>query len=88
MVNRRIKTIGQKQDLKTLFLPKKNKGKEKMQKNKNKTLAILIVSILMFSMVASMTLLPSANGALKLLTKQSYAYVGAMPNPVGIGQKP
>src|SRR3990172_5870923 len=62
--------------------------KRKMQKIKKKTMVSLIALALMISMVASMMMLPPTNGApLKLLTKQSYAYVGAMPNPIGLGQE-
>jgi hypothetical protein len=61
--------------------------KIKMQKIKSKNMAILIAVFLTSSMICSMTLMPGTDAALKLLTKQPYAYVGAMPNPVGVGQE-
>jgi len=57
-----------------------------MQILKNKTMAILIVSILMISMSASMILTPTANAHTPAWTIVSYAYLVASPNPVGVGQ--
>ena len=53
---------------------------------KNKTLAILIATILTISMAASMTLLPNANAHTPPLTIPTWAYLSVMPNPVGVGQ--
>ncbi len=61
-------------------------GEEKMQILKNKTMVILIVSILMISMSASMILTPSADAHTPPWTIVSYAYLVASPNPVGVGQ--
>jgi len=57
-----------------------------MQILKNKTMAILIISILMISMSASMILTPTANAHSPAWTIVSYAYLVASPNPVGVGQ--
>ena len=61
-------------------------GERKMHILKNKTMAILIISILMISMSASMILTPTANAHTPAWTIVSYAYLVASPNPVGIGQ--
>ena len=61
-------------------------GEEKMHILKNKTMAILIISILMISMSASMILTPTANAHTPAWTIVSYAYLVASPNPVGVGQ--
>jgi len=53
---------------------------------KNKTMAILIISILMISMSASMILTQPVNAHTPAWTIVSYAYLVASPNPVGIGQ--
>jgi hypothetical protein len=53
---------------------------------KNKTMAILIVSILMISMSAVMVLSPPVNAHTPSWTIVSYAYLVASPNPVGVGQ--
>ena len=49
-------------------------------------MAILIISILMISMGASMILTPTANAHTPPWTIVSYAYLVASPNPVGVGQ--
>jgi hypothetical protein len=50
---------------------------------KNKT-AITIALILVFAMATSFVALPTTNAA---ATKKTYAYIGAMPNPVGVNQE-
>jgi outer membrane protein assembly factor BamB len=58
--------------------------KRKMQKLKNKTMTIMIALILMISMTISTVALPTAKGA---GTKMTYAFIGATPNPNGVGQQ-
>ena len=55
-----------------------------MQKTKNKTMATLITLILTISMVLPLLTLPTTNAQ---STRQTYAYIGATPNPVGVGQE-
>jgi len=50
---------------------------------KNKTGAIAIVALLIFSMSASTMLVPTAKAA---LTVNDYAYISVSTNPVGVGQ--
>ena len=57
-----------------------------MQKIKNKTMTILIVAILLFSMMTSIALLPNTNAHTPKMTIPTYAYLSVMPNPVGVGQ--
>jgi hypothetical protein len=57
-----------------------------MQKIKNKTMTILIAAILLFSMMASITLLPNTTAHTPKMTIPTYAYLSVMPNPVGVGQ--
>jgi hypothetical protein len=58
--------------------------KRKMQKLKNKTMTIVVALILMISMTMSTVALPAAKGA---GTKVTYAFIGATPNPNGLGQE-
>jgi hypothetical protein len=62
------------------------KEKEKMQKIKNKTMAILIVAILTVSMTASIALIPNANAHSPGWNIPTYAYLVAAPDPIGVGQ--
>ena len=55
-----------------------------MQIAKNKTAAIAISIFFIFSMTASMMLIPSAHASATLPT---YAYINAEPNPTGVGQQ-
>ena len=55
-----------------------------MKKLKNKTMATLIAIILVSSMAISLVAIPSANAQSKMTT---YAFIGAMPNPIGVGQQ-
>jgi outer membrane protein assembly factor BamB len=55
-----------------------------MTKMKSKTIANVVALFLMFAMAVSFVALPAANAQ---YTKKSYPYVGAMPNPVGVGQE-
>jgi outer membrane protein assembly factor BamB len=68
------------------FTRYKNKNKE----NKNtqflisKTSATAIALFLMFAMIVSIVALPPATAQ---STRKTYAFVGAVPNPVGVGQE-
>jgi len=52
---------------------------------RNKSLAIVIATLFIFSMTASMMLIPNAK-ATTAPTFHPYAYINVAPNPVGIGQ--
>ncbi|MGA3289724.1 MAG: PQQ-binding-like beta-propeller repeat protein [Candidatus Bathyarchaeia archaeon] len=52
---------------------------------KNKTGAIAIVALLIFSMSASTMLMPTAKAA--AVTFPTHAYINVSPNPVGVGQR-
>ena len=56
-----------------------------MQISKSKTATIAIAIFLMFSMTASMMLVPTAKAA-TALTVKDYAYISVSTNPVGVGQ--
>ncbi|MGD0071130.1 MAG: hypothetical protein ABSB71_06210 [Candidatus Bathyarchaeia archaeon] len=58
-----------------------------MQIAKNKTAAIAIAIFLMFSMSASMMLVPTASAHTPAWTIPTFAYINAAPNPVGVGQQ-
>ncbi len=58
----------------------KNKGKEKMQKSKKIVFSIALLSILILPM--AFIEIPNAEAA----TYTSYPFIGAMPNPIGVGQ--
>jgi hypothetical protein len=51
----------------------------------NKSKATAIALILMFAMTISLVALPNAT-AQETGTFQTYAFIGATPNPVGVGQ--
>ena len=53
---------------------------------RGKTTAILIALFLMFAMAVSSVVLPSST-AQETGTLKTYAYVGATPNPIGVGQE-
>jgi len=62
--------------------------KNKMQKLKNKTMAIIIALLLTLSIAASMTtIIPAASAHSPPWTYISWAYLTVAPNPVGIGQQ-
>jgi len=61
----------------------KEKENKKTKNTKNKT-AALIALFLMFAMAVSLFALPTANAQ---GTRATYAYIGAVPNPVGVGQE-
>jgi hypothetical protein len=61
--------------------------RRKMKIAKSKTMAILIAALLTFSMTASMMLTPTASAHTPPLQIPTYAYVVAVPNPVGVGQQ-
>ena len=52
---------------------------------KNKSLAIAISILFIFSMTASVMLIPNANAQTAAI--KTYAYINVAPNPVGIGQQ-
>jgi len=56
-----------------------------MQKLKSKTTAIAIAIFLMFSMSASMILIPTTSAHSPPYYIISYAYITAAPNPDGVG---
>jgi len=58
-----------------------------MQTIKNKTLAIIIATILVTSMAITLVDLPSANAHTPPWQLTTYAYIYAAPNPVGVGQQ-
>ena len=58
-----------------------------MQIFKNKTAAITIAIFLMFSMGASMILMPNASAHSPAWTFATYAWASATPNPCGVGQQ-
>src|SRR3989304_3580986 len=53
--------------------------------NKNKTTAIAIALILMLTMTISLVALPTTNAIGG--PSKSYAFIGAVPNPVGVDQE-
>ncbi len=57
-----------------------------MNISKNKTIAIATTILLILSMTASLTLIPSAKAQSSSSVVKSYAYIAAFPSPVGIGQ--
>jgi hypothetical protein len=61
--------------------------KRKMQKLKNKTMAIMIALILTVSIGASTALIPSASAHTPSWNIPTYAYIVAEPNPIGVGQQ-
>ena len=56
----------------------------KMQKIKSKTMAIVIALIMLSSMTISLFAFPNANAQSSMKT---FAFIGATPNPVGVGQE-
>ena len=58
-----------------------------MQIGKNKKLSIAISILFIFSMSASMMLIPSANAHTPALQIPTYAFVNVAPNPIGVGQQ-
>src|SRR5208283_370479 len=57
-----------------------------MQIGKSKTISIAISILFIFSMSASMMLIPAANAHTPALQIPTYAYINVGPNPVGVGQ--
>ncbi len=57
-----------------------------MNISKNKILAIATTILFIFSMTASLTLIPNAKAQSSSPVVSSYAYIAAFPNPVGVGQ--
>ncbi len=58
-----------------------------MQIGKNKTISIAISILFIFSMTASMMLIPSANAHTPAWTIPTYAFITVSPNPIGVGQQ-
>src|SRR5208337_3088914 len=58
-----------------------------MQIAKSKTAAIAIAIFLMFSMSASMMLIPNVSAHTPAWQIPTYAYINVAPNPVGVGQR-
>ena len=58
-----------------------------MQKIKNKSLAILIAVLLIISMATSLISFPDVSAQTSQSSLKTYAYIGATPNPVGVGQE-
>jgi hypothetical protein len=58
-----------------------------MKTLKNKTIAIAIAIFLMLSMGASMILVPSVNAHTPAWQIPTFAYIQAVPNPIGVGQQ-
>ena len=56
-----------------------------MQKLKNKTMAILIATLLTISMGTSTLMLPNANAHTPAYNIPTYAYCNVAPNPCGLG---
>jgi len=72
-----------------LFAQFKNilKGKKNNMINlKNKTMSSMIALILMISMTTSIMFLPNTSAHTPAWTIPTYAYVTAVPNPIGVGQ--
>jgi outer membrane protein assembly factor BamB len=57
-----------------------------MKKLKNKTMAIMIAIFLMISMTGSMMLIPSVGAHNPAWQIPTYAYIQAVPSPIGVGQ--
>jgi len=57
-----------------------------MNISKNKILAIATTILFIFSMTASLTLIPNAKAQSSSPVVSSYAYIAAFPSPVGVGQ--
>jgi hypothetical protein len=58
-----------------------------MKTAKNKIIAIVTVTLLMLTICASITLLPSSSAHDTPWNYPSFAYIVPSPNPVGVGQK-
>jgi len=58
-----------------------------MQKIRNRFLTIVIAMFLIISMSASIILIPNANAHTPAWNMPTFAYIQAMPNPVGVGQQ-
>ncbi len=63
-----------------------NYGEKKMQILKNKNVTIATVIILVAAISMSMAMLPQANAHTPIWTFDSYAYLTIQPDPVGVGQ--
>jgi outer membrane protein assembly factor BamB len=61
--------------------------KRKTQKNKSKTMAILIAALLTISMGTSIILLPPTNAHTPPWQVPTYSFISVSPNPIGVGQQ-
>jgi outer membrane protein assembly factor BamB len=61
------------------------KGERKKTQISTKKATFLIGLFLMLTIAVTLVALPHVN-AQQTITKKSYAYIGALPNPVGVGQ--
>jgi hypothetical protein len=66
------------------YYGKKTTENQKEEKKMNTKLKILFATILMVSMVLPLSALPSQEAAAS--SKSTFAFIGAMPNPVGVNQ--
>src|SRR4030066_1386023 len=64
-----------------VFCALKVKEKKRLTRSKN---AIAIALFLLFAMIVSLIALPTANAQ---GTKNTFAIIGAIPNPVGVNQE-
>ena len=58
-----------------------------MQFSRNKTIAIISILLLVVTLGASISLMPSANAHTPLWQIPTHAYIQVNPNPVGVGQQ-
>ncbi len=54
---------------------------------KNRTLAIVVTAILVFSMIATLTFSPTANAHTPMWTIATFPHIYVATNPIGVGQK-
>jgi outer membrane protein assembly factor BamB len=58
-----------------------------MQKNKNKTMAIIFAILMVTSTAGALTMFPTASAHDPAWTFPSYSYIVPAPDPIGVGQK-
>jgi outer membrane protein assembly factor BamB len=58
-----------------------------MQISRSRSTAIAVSLFLLFAMVVSLVALPNAKAQEETGTMKTYAYIGATPNPIGVGQE-
>ena len=69
-----------------MFPRSKKRRKKHLQILKNRKATISTAIFLIIAMTASMAFLPNADAHTPIWTFDSYAYLVASPNPVGVGQ--